>query len=183
MSELNVVAEENVEKPAAAESQSSENPAAPIVANNNQEDLQAKYQAAMAELDKQKAEAAKDKERITALESENLKKDLVKIAADNNFAGDQTQKVEFMNSLVEKFGKDSAEFNAYVEDQKALSAQIKTGNLFGEVGSSGADSADAEEKLNGLAKTRSKEKGITFEKAYTQVCEENQELYAQAQQV
>lgn len=177
------VAEETIEnKPAAAvEPTVQEKPEAP--AADAEIDYKAEYEKTMAELEKQKAANNKTAERVAALEAENLQKDLVKIAADNNFAGDHTEKVGFMTKLAEKFGKDSAEFTAYVEDQKALAAQIKTGELFSEFGASGADTSDAEAKLDELAKARSKQKGITFEKAYAEVCEENQELYAQAQKV
>lgn len=179
MSDTKVKAEET----ATAEPQvQTENKVEPPAANTETEDFRAKYEAAMAELDQQKSVNAKTQERVAALEAENLNKDLIALADDNNFAGDKNSKVEFMSKLVNQFGRESAEFKAYVEDQKALAAQIKTGNLFGEFGASGAESEGAAAKLDELAKAKkSKEKGMSYEQAYRAVCEENSELYALAQ--
>lgn len=97
------------------------------------------------------------------------------------FAGDKDAKVTFMEAVADKFGEDSDQFKAYVEDQKALGAQVEASSLFEEKGKPGAESdIDAQTKLDTLAKERAKTDKITFEQAYQLVASENKDLAAQA---
>lgn len=138
--------------------------------------------------------ATDDKARIAALEAQlaetnkklaasadaQLQTEMEKIAAE--FAGDKPAKAGFLKSLAEKFGKESAEFKAYVADQKALAAQVEAGGLFSEKGKTGAisteTSSSTEAKINQLARDRATADKISFEKAYMLVLEENPDLYA-----
>jgi signal peptide peptidase SppA len=98
------------------------------------------------------------------------------IAAD--FAGDKPAKVQMMESLADKFTEESDEFKAYVEDQKALSAQITAGGLFKEAGAPGAGSeSDPKAQLDAKAAVIQKEEGITKAAAYTKACQQNSDLY------
>lgn len=165
--------EEKEENTTAAET------AVPGIATATLVDFEAREKALA---DREAAIVAREKEAETAkLEAEKAvrRTEFEKTAAE--FSGDKAGKVSFMESLADKFGADSPEFTAYVTDQKALAAQISTGELFKEQGSSGAEtSGNAEAKLGELAKAKQKANpGITYEKAFALVMEENPELYSE----
>lgn len=87
-----------------------------------------------------------------------------------------------------KGGKESKQFTDYVTQQKAFADQIKTARefgdagLFGEIGSSagGDGPKTAAEKLDVLAKEHvSKNPKLTYHQAYSEVCDQHPDLYAQ----
>ena len=127
------------------------------------------------------AEAEKTRQAEELLAKTALEGEMKKIAED--FAGDKEAKTAFLCDLAEKFGADSAQFKAYVEDQKALAAQNEESKLFEEQGKTGANTeTSAFDQLQQLAKTRASEKGITPEQALVEVAKENPELYARSEQ-
>lgn len=121
-------------------------------------------------------EAAAEKIRLEA-EEKIQKAELAEIAKD--FIGNASgAKTEFVNKLANAFGRDSALFTAYVEEQKAFAEADKTNALFSEKGISGADTDNSSvEKLEQLAAGRAKEKNISKEKAMTEILSENPKLY------
>ncbi|MDQ4119891.1 MAG: S49 family peptidase [Acidobacteriota bacterium] len=140
--------------------------------------------AQFAELQRQLAEAqaalkSKD-EAIAQAAIEARDKRLGDIA--KNLPGEFAKQESFLKDLATAFGEDSAQFKAYVANQTALKNQIDTGALFSEAGAGGANpnsAANAEEKLDQMAKERAKTDGCSYEKAYSLVIGENTSLYAQ----
>lgn len=129
-----------------------------------------------AELEKLQTDATKSNERIAALEADARGKWIDdQVAA---VGGEKDATTRILTSLVGTFGQESDEVKAYVDQQTALVAQIKEGGLFEEQGRAGAtgEGADAEAKLEKLAKARASEKGISYEKAYSEVLSENKDL-------
>jgi capsid assembly protease len=155
--------------------QETEKPAAQdMVAQADFAAMQKRAEDAERQLETEKAqrEEAEAKSAKTALEAE-----MKEIAKD--FAGDRDKKTEFLCDLADKFGKDSAQFKAYVEDQKALASQDEASELFKEQGKTGAGTdVAAMEQIQKMANDRAAKDGITPEQAMVKVAEENPELYA-----
>jgi len=87
---------------------------------------------------------------------------------------------ETVGKLLHQVAKmDSAVADSIFDVVKALSAQVAESKLFGVVGKSGEDTTDAYTKLKKKAQELQGSKGISFEKAFTQVCNENLDLVAE----
>lgn len=105
-------------------------------------------------------------------------------SGDSAWAGERATHLQMLQMLGNAGGEDSAEFAAYVTQQKALTAQLVDSALFTEIGrggeeagSGGSVAAQIEVKARKLAESA----GITYEQAYTQVISGNPELYADYQ--
>lgn len=147
-------------------------PSADAKSLEEREQALAERERALAE---KEAEAAR---RQAEAEKALLRAEMDEIAKD--FAGNESgEKTEFLVKLAETFGRDSAEFMAYVTDQKALAEQIGKGKLFAEMGAAGdTGGQSAEVRLDRMAKERASKEGISYFKAYELVMKENPELYA-----
>lgn len=116
-------------------------------------------------------------EQIKALQATNLKADLTAVAS--GFAGDKAAHLGTLTALTNAFGRESAQVTGYIEQQKALTAQIAEGALFGEKGKTGADASGqtALQQLNAKAAVIQTEEKMTKQKAFVAACERNPELY------
>ncbi|MGE3467654.1 MAG: S49 family peptidase [Pyrinomonadaceae bacterium] len=117
--------------------------------------------------------------RIAALEQEATNKWIAEQVAD--FAGETEAHMTVLGALVKAHGKDGAETKAYIELQKAQSAQIEKGGLFKEIGKGGAETdnsveAQLEAKAQEILKNDPK---LTIQQARTMAYEQNPGLYAQ----
>lgn len=104
------------------------------------------------------------------------------------WAGDADKHVEFLEKLADQFGGDSDVITNYMEQQKAIAAQLKESDAFRELGSSGRVVSDPEKQLDALAKARAKADPtgkMTEAQAYAEVMEtaEGKKLYERSQQV
>ena len=137
----------------------------------------AKLEAELAAEKKARIEADQSaKEKTAALEAEKTRAEFAGIAKD--FTGDKAAKTDFLTELADKFGRDSAQVKTYVEDQKALAAQIEAGAVMKEQGAGGGDSeTSASEQIEKLAEERAVEKKISKEQAITDIASENPQLY------
>lgn len=131
--------------------------------------------------EEQSAQLEKLSAQVSEMQSAALRKTLEEKAA--NFTGETAKHVEFMTSIAEKFGADSKELDFYVTQQNAVTAQVKAGKLFAESGTNDPINADssAYAQLEAKAKTRATEKGISKEKAFVEVANENPDLYEKYQ--
>lgn len=85
-----------------------------------------------------------------------------------------------LSALVKAEGREGASVKAFIENQKALAAQIDESKLFGEVGKRGGntDANSPEAQLEALAKKKASDDKVSYEKAYDAVMQENPELAA-----
>ncbi len=140
----------------------------PASAKDELADLRAAFQKS----ENQRAEA---EQKIAALEDAALDTWVQEQVKD--LAGETASHTSLLTTLVKAHGKESAEVTGYLTNQKALTAQIEAGGLFGEIGKAGAGTDNtAENKLEKLAKERAVADKISFEQAYTLVLGENKEL-------
>lgn len=118
---------------------------------------------------------------IEKLRQESADKDLRVEVKEivSEFTGNKSEKEEILFSLMKSFGKDSSVVKNYITHERASSEQLSKGDLFKELGKPGKTETSAENMLDVKAKEIAQEKGISFENAYLQACEENPELYSQ----
>lgn len=95
------------------------------------------------------------------------------------FQGETAKHKTVLSGLANAFGTASAEYQAYVEVQTALAAQIEASTLFEAKGSDkGGSDKSALERLNEKAEQIATAKGISVADAFVEAAEANQELYA-----
>jgi len=89
------------------------------------------------------------------------------------WAGNPSVHLATLEGLADKFGEDNEIFTKYIENQQAVAAQLREAHLFGEVGSSGHNTASADDptsRLDAMAKARMKDHPPeTYTQAYTEV--------------
>lgn len=151
--------------------------------NKMSEELEVKVAALEAQLAESKGAEEEAAATVTRLEEEARAKrfdDLVG-SGDLAWAGERSVHLSMLALIVDEHGEDSDMFVDYVRVQKALTAQLATSKLLEDVGSGrGADSTgDVAVRLDKLAASLSAEEGISYEKAYTRVLEQNPKFYQQ----
>jgi hypothetical protein len=119
---------------------------------------------------------------LTTLERQRRHDRFLNMATE--FSGDHEQHVRFMELIADKTetGEASDEFKQYVERETAVANQLKSANLFTEIGSSRQNEVDksAEAQLNAKAKEfQEKNPGMSFATAYSQIIDLNPDLYRQ----
>lgn len=127
---------------------------------------------------RQAAEAAQ--QRIAALEQAATEQWISEQV--QGLAGARERETAILGALVAAHGRESEIVATYLENGRALRAQINASGLFGEIGSGGASAADSngpEAQLEKLARDRAASDKITYEAAYKAVLEENPELAKQ----
>lgn len=130
-----------------------------------------------AELAKSLEAQAKADTKIAALEQAAL--DGWIDTAVEKLAGETASNKTILSALVAAKGKDSAEVAAFLESQKALTAQLEAGGFFSEIGK-GGDGTDksAEAQLEAKAKAlMAADSKLTIQQARTTAYEQNPELY------
>lgn len=122
-------------------------------------------------------QATEANNRIKALETAALKKDMDELA--RTMPGEFAKTSALLVSMAEKFGKDSAEFKSFCETMTAAQAQIDKGGLFTEKGETGADNlATASGKLDAAAKKlMAEDKSLSHDEALIKAAESDEELY------
>lgn len=98
------------------------------------------------------------------------------------WAGEVAANVSVLETLADAVGEDSDQFKAFVTQQRATAAQLKTSGLFTEIGTSqsGAAGAGAQARLNAMASARASERGLSFADALAQIAKEQPDLYREA---
>lgn len=134
---------------------------------------------------KQLAEQAKTMaEKIAKMEGEAQERRFTETingaGAGPKWFGETTAHLSIMAAL----GEGSELYEAYCKQQRAFAEQMKTSNLFSEVGTSAGGVVTAEAKLNAEAQKIFNESAgkLTYHEAYTQALERNPALYAQHEQ-
>jgi 2'-5' RNA ligase len=95
--------------------------------------------------------------------------------------GEPAAHVAHLEHLSSTVGEDHELFTGYVAQQRALAEQLRTSNLFGEAGTSSAEtSADPQEQITALATKRAAEKGIGIGEAQRQIASEHPDLAKRA---
>lgn len=113
--------------------------------------------------------------RIAQLEEAATSKWLDEQTAE--MAGDRDNHRTVLSALESAHGKDSDVVKAYIENQTALSEQIKESGLFAELGKGSANTENAAEaKVDKLAKDLAASSGVSYERAYATVLEKNPDL-------
>lgn len=133
--------------------------------------------ALRAELAKRDIEKTESDKRIAALEAAATDKWIAETVKD--FSGETAAHVEVLGALVAAGGKDSPVVAKYIEISKSQAAQLEASGIFAEIGKGGSNpdsAADAEGKLEALAKERAKSDKISYEKAYDLTLQENKQL-------
>lgn len=129
-----------------------------------------------AEFEKMQAQLESLAETNKNLEAERLEAHID--GAIKGFQGETAKHKTVLTALAKTFGKESAEFKAYVEVQTALSAQIEASTLFEAKGADkGGPEKTALEQLNEKAEAIAKAKGISSADAFTEAAESNPALY------
>lgn len=182
-----IMAEENKNSQAPAETTKTQEPAAaataPVAAEpatpEQAASAPAKSTADVAELTKQLADSRASADlatkRIAALEAEATDKWIGEQI--KGFAGETAANASILGSLVATHGKDGEVTKAFIENQTAIAAQINASGLFAEIGKSGAGTDNtAEAKLDKLAKERATTDSVSYEQAYNLVLSENKDL-------
>lgn len=134
-----------------------------------------------AQLAESKQSQAAATARIADLEKAALDKWIDEATA--GLAGEVAHNKTVLGALVTAHGKDSAEVEAFLENQKAMTAQLEAGGLFSEIGKGGSDTDNsAEQQLETKAKAlMAADSKLSIQQARTQAYEENPDLYAQMQ--
>lgn len=174
-------AADNNQETAEQETPKAETPAASAPAASEQSSLKPES-ASNEDLTALKAELEKSKEKIAALEQSALDGWIDTTVA--NFAGETAANKAILSALVAANGKDSAEVSTFIENQKALTAQLEAGGLFKEIGK-GADGTDtsAEAQLEAKAKAlMAADPTLTIQQARTNAYEQNPDLYQAMQE-
>jgi len=124
-----------------------------------------------------KAEKEKLEKRLEAIEAESLKKGFVVKA--ETFKNSGMQSGELANLLIEiSKGVNKETFDKLDNMLKSYEAAVEKSALFDEKGTSAeGDTSDALKSIEKMAKARSVEKKMTYERAYTEIIRENPELY------
>jgi phage I-like protein len=96
--------------------------------------------------------------------------------------GDPGKHVALLETLADVAGEDGAEVKQYIEQQQGIAAQLKSSNLFTEIGSSqGSDGTTTEARITALVEEQRKAKPkLSREQAETQVDAEHPDLYEAA---
>lgn len=95
--------------------------------------------------------------------------------------GENATHLDILGTLAKAFGEESAQFAAYVTQQRAVATALRTSAAFNELGQDGNGTGpeSAAQKLERLAAERAKAKNIPHAVAYTEVLSENPDLYTQ----
>lgn len=161
--------------------------AAPVVDAGVQAQLAA-MQEQLSQLEAERAEARERTQQLTAaLDASNQRAaQLEQQAREERYKALShgwfgNAHVAILTTLADAHGEGSPLFNAYVEQQNALAAQLEASQLFSEAGSDTAPTGgNAEERLSAEARAlMAKNPRLTFAQAITQAAESNPELYAQ----
>ncbi len=142
------------------------------------EDRVAELEASLAESQTAASEAAA---QVQALESEARISRFESLVGSGvtAWAGERSVHLQMLGVLSEAYGEDSAEFGAYVRQQKALTAQLAASALLESVGRhGGVEGGTAVSRIEAMAKELAAKSGITYEAAYTQVLTQDPMLYA-----
>lgn len=174
-----VSGQKQVERPKKEQIIMAEQETATVAVDKTEFEAMQKMLAELSTANEQNAAALKNLQaEKAALEAEKLSNELKAIS--DGWAGEQTKHLTVLNGLVSAFGKDSKEFAAYVENQKALSAQIEASSVFEEFGTNrGGEEKTAYEQLTEKAKEIQTLENCSFESAMTKAAANNPALYKQ----
>lgn len=126
---------------------------------------------------KQYAEALdKSNERVAALEAAAQRKRFGELSG--GWFGKPEDNVNLLVKLSHAFGEESAEFAAYVTQQRAVAEQMKQSNLFTEIGTTVTTSPQtAKQKMEAEINRVAAERKIGYADAATAVAGEQPQLY------
>lgn len=128
---------------------------------------------------------AKDAELKTATEQmktmrEDMRRNRFRELA-KDFHGDKEAHVKFLERLADsdEKGEESDLFKAYIEREKGLAQQVKTSNLFTELGHDGSSSvSSAAGRMDAEAKKlQASDPKLSYQQAYAKVMDQNPKLY------
>lgn len=146
-------------------------------AKKSAEDIAKEQKDAVEVLQKQATQA---QERVTKLEDEIERQRYLKIAAEVPHLGAPDDAAPQLRTIAKALGDEG--FKAWLQKQKAFAAQLQGSGLLKETGSGNGDTGDSPTaKLDTMARTYAKEKGVPFEKAYAVIIksDEGKALYTQ----
>lgn len=155
-------------------------------------ELQADLDIANKAIEAHKAseEAARTAAELTATENKKLSERVGSLEKDARTKRFNEQAAKWPGEpanhvlLMETLGEGTEPFNAYVKSQDAIAAQLKSANIFSEMGSSHSASSDvaqnAEAQLSAKAKDiQAADQKMTYEQAYDRALVQNPKLYAE----
>jgi len=129
-------------------------------------------------------------ERVSTMERDARKQRFTDLVAGRGGAndgapwfGDPAGHVATLETLADIAGEDSDEVKRYVEQQNGIAAQLKSSNLFTEIGSSQGSDGDTPNEAQlkaAIAKLREANPNLTHEQAEAQVYSDRPDLFAAA---
>jgi 2'-5' RNA ligase len=118
----------------------------------------------------------KTQEALTAMEAEKRTSRFAEMCRE--WQGSKESHLKVLDLLAKTFGEDSADFKEYVQSNRATAEQVKTSNLFAEVGSSKPATGSAQETLAALTLKAMTEQKLSQVDAMAFVMNQNPGLYA-----